>query len=590
MACRCKQHKTNNELNEELIKTTSFKNERTYYSTLPDEQCDICAEKHFSTAKRLSEEFGYVAINRQDIIGELSAATWHVYRQNIYIAEKIRDLRHKIQARQIPESKEWQDICFDFEELLGYRIEQHLCSGEIFSGFNGKIWIISNCDYNEDKTIPVSKNDILIFINKAKSLHFYKKYLHKAVFHRYQEESYGNEEDKSAEHYYCFKTKKGVFIPNDIIDEINKNYDWNYEIEENKKKSATTGYLVVKYLEKTFPNANLILVNFGFDVKESSYRCPWHNWEFEDKELEKFEHFYTNKKPTNKDKKRIFYELSGWMGDNVYASAVVENIVNTGKFSVNVSTPHTELWENCPNIDKTITRENSDLIIKQHNLYDWNNKTPHIIEGVTDRVSRDVGFKIPVVSKVPKIYMELNEERIIEKPYVLINTGWQNSAETKRWSQLYWKQLIDSCQNIVFVQFGQSKNHAIPIEGAINMIDKTDIHDLARLVRDADCVISPPSGVLHIAGAFGIPYINLSGGREPASLINYSCGTAISTCGKLECCKNGGCHKNHFSGNNACEKFVKLDGDKLEIGNCMSMITPEIVKEHIFKILKIEKN
>ena len=34
-------------------------------------------------------------------------------------------------------------------------------------------------------------------------------------------------------------------------------------------------------------------MNFGFEVRKSSYRCPWHNWRFEDKELAKFRHVYT---------------------------------------------------------------------------------------------------------------------------------------------------------------------------------------------------------------------------------------------------------------------------------------------------------
>lgn len=292
MVCRCKQHRNSSE----LPKINSIDLGKTDYSILPEEQCDMCAEKHFSTAKRLSEEFGYVAINRQDIVGELSAATWHIYRQNISIARKLRDLRHKIQMRQTPELNEWQDICLDFEELLGYRIEQHLCENKTFEDFNGKIWIISNCDYSKDNLIPADKNDLLVFINKAKSLSWYENYLHKAVFHRSPEESYGNEEDKSAEHYYCFKKETTVpIIPEKTIREIKSNYDWNYEIEEGKAKSTTTGYMVVKYLEKIFPNAKLILVNFGYKLEKSSYRCPWHNWEFEAKELEKFEHVYTAK-------------------------------------------------------------------------------------------------------------------------------------------------------------------------------------------------------------------------------------------------------------------------------------------------------
>ena len=51
----------------------------TDYTQQPDRACDICGEKHFSAALTLAEEKGYFAINRQRIIGELVAASWHIF-------------------------------------------------------------------------------------------------------------------------------------------------------------------------------------------------------------------------------------------------------------------------------------------------------------------------------------------------------------------------------------------------------------------------------------------------------------------------------------------------------------------------------
>ena len=35
-----------------------------------------------------------------------------------------------------------------------------------------------------------------------------------------------------------------------------------------------------------------LLVNFGFEVQKSTYRCPWHNWKFEAEQLKTYNHIY----------------------------------------------------------------------------------------------------------------------------------------------------------------------------------------------------------------------------------------------------------------------------------------------------------
>ena len=66
----------------------------------PATQCVFCAEKHLSYANALAEEAGYVAINRQRIIGELTAAALHLYKEHAELAEKVRTIRHLIQQRR----------------------------------------------------------------------------------------------------------------------------------------------------------------------------------------------------------------------------------------------------------------------------------------------------------------------------------------------------------------------------------------------------------------------------------------------------------------------------------------------------------
>ena len=65
----------------------------------PDELCVMCGEKHLATAYALSQEPGYVPVNRQRIIGELVACQWHIYKVDPALAEEVRNIRHLIQNR-----------------------------------------------------------------------------------------------------------------------------------------------------------------------------------------------------------------------------------------------------------------------------------------------------------------------------------------------------------------------------------------------------------------------------------------------------------------------------------------------------------
>lgn len=288
MACRCQKHKPGAAAAAENATPTD-------YTTLPEEPCDICAEKHFSTAFALANEKGYADPQNFDrIIGELTCATWHTFEAHRELAEKLRDLRHYIQLRRQADNSRWLLASLDFKELLKFKQEEWLCSGETFPDFKETVWIISNCEYSKTKLVPAGPDDLLVFLNKAKSLSWYD-HQHMAVFHRSPEEGYGDDKNKKASHFYCFKGKgKNVqFIPPSSIRELKAAYDWNYPIEEGKVRSATTGYMVAEFLKKILPSANIVLVNFGYRVEKSSYRCPWHNWQFEAKQLEKYQHFYT---------------------------------------------------------------------------------------------------------------------------------------------------------------------------------------------------------------------------------------------------------------------------------------------------------
>ena len=54
------------------------------------------------------------------------------------------------------------------------------------------IYIFSNVEYPEERKISPGKGDLLIFLNKAASISYYKDHPRKMVIRRMNEDSYGS--------------------------------------------------------------------------------------------------------------------------------------------------------------------------------------------------------------------------------------------------------------------------------------------------------------------------------------------------------------------------------------------------------------
>ena len=452
------------------------------------------------------------------------------------------------------------------------------------------IYVFSNVDYPPDRKIHPAEKDLLVFLNKAVTAKYYADHPHRMCIRRSPDPGYGVDVE-GADNRFVFSGPVEKTIPKQIVSDLKRDYDWDYPIENGKTRCATTGYMAVKYLERFFPEEEIVLVNFGYDVKVSTYRCPWHNWVFEARELAKFKHIYTtDQRETVPDlRKRVCYRLSGYLGDNIYASAVLANLVLAG-FAVNVQTQgHEELWRDCPLLDRSITEQNADAVIREHNLTAWEVGCPNIIEGVTAAAALDLGVKIPVVVRRPYIWCRPDPAgNGIEGKYIVFNAGWQGSAPTKRWARENWEKLVATgdALGVKFVQVGQRKNHSDPIPGAVDLIDRTPLPRLLRIIRDAACVIAPPTGIVHIAAAYRTPVILLAGGREPPTLAAYDGFTVLSACGReMDCCRTAGCHRNHFGGGEKECGFFSPDVQGEPVAACMTGITPEAVIDALRKVI-----
>jgi len=179
-------------------------------------------------------------------------------------------------------------------------------------------------------------------------------------------------------------------------------------------------------------------------------------------------------------------------------------------------------------------------------------------------------------------------ERKIPEKYWVVNGGCKQDFPIKGWSYSYFQRVIDLTKDkIAWVQVGKSEHLHRPLTGVVNLINRTSIRDLCKIVYRSSGVLTPISSTLHLATmatkSGGIrPTVVIGGGREPQSFCLYPCHHWFSSIGTLDCCKNGGCWKSTLD---TCKHLTSVGGEK--VPTCMANITPEEVAKKILELAEI---
>jgi hypothetical protein len=220
--------------------------------------------------------------------------------------------------------------------------------------------------------------------------------------------------------------------------------------------------------------------------------------------------------------------------------------------------------------------------------------------------------RIPVSLLYSKPDLHLTEEEkanpLVSKPYWVICPGWKTDMTNKSWLVPRWKEVVERLRGhgISFIQEGASKKNHInyPIEGALDLINKTSIRDLIRNIYHSEGVICLCSLPMHIAAALDKPCVVIFGGREEPSYEWYrpdpvAFGRAepvkvphvlLHTIGQLPCCQTRGCWKRRVVplpdtrtdyNKSLCQMPDKTTCPDQPVAQCMSMITTDMVVDAV---------
>ena len=253
------------------------------------------------------------------------------------------------------------------------------------------------------------------------------------------------------------------------------------------------------------------------------------------------------------------------LGDAVVFSAAVRDlhILNPGKFITDVRTSCMEVWENNPYITKLEDDDQeAELIECEYPAIHWSNQRPyHFIHGYHQFLAERLSTHIYPTEFRGDIHISNDERSWIsqvqeitgnDKNFWIVVSGGKYDFTAKWWSRDRMQEVVEHFKDkIQFVQVGETHHNHPPLDGVINLIGKTDVRQLIRLVYHSQGIICPVTSLMHLAAAVPTkpwvtsvrPCVVVAGGREPTQWEMYPSHQFIHTIGALPCCMHGGCWK-----------------------------------------------
>lgn len=240
----------------------------------------------------------------------------------------------------------------------------------------------------------------------------------------------------------------------------------------------------------------------------------------------------------------------------------------------------------------------------------------HFLTAFHKDIKRKLGFDVPVLYPKPDIHLGGDEHvRPIDRRYWVVLSGGKSDVTIKPWVTTRLQQAVDYLrqQGLNFVQVGalekpvetkKTRHFHPPLSGALNLLHKTNLRDLIRLIHHSDGVICGVTMAMHLAAALEKPCVVFAGGRESWWWEAYTnegeqFGPQASgklkvphrylhTIGLLPCCQQAGCLRNQVKAlkpkDYACERPVAVDGQL--VAECMRMIQVEHVVEAVMSYYK----
>jgi ADP-heptose:LPS heptosyltransferase len=308
-------------------------------------------------------------------------------------------------------------------------------------------------------------------------------------------------------------------------------------------------------------------------------------------------------------------------GDIIMLTAAVRDLHLSypGQFLTDIRTSCAQLWDYNPYITSlSINDRNVEIIDCKYPLINQSNQLPyHFIHAYRMHLNETLNLNIQPHAFKGDIHLRDQEKEWMSQideitgvsgtRFWIIVSGGKTDYTNKWWDPNRFQEVVDYFKGrIQFVQVGaQIEQHVHPpLNNVINLVGKTDLRQIVRLMYHADGVICGVTMLMHLAAAVETkpghpkdrPCVVIAGGREPVQWESYPSHQFLHTQGSLPCCENGGCWRSRVErlndgeeqDNNLCTRpVINENGRKLP--ECMNMIRSKDVIRAVESYLAFER-
>lgn len=232
----------------------------------------------------------------------------------------------------------------------------------------------------------------------------------------------------------------------------------------------------------------------------------------------------------------------------------------------------------------------------------------HYLRGFLEDLGESLGAKAPLTDFRPDVRLSPGEEEpLVEGDYWVMAAGGKRDIPAKWWPSESWRAVAKGLgSRVQFVQIGSEGDHHPAVPGCLDLVGRTNLRQLIRIIAGAQGVVCPVTCVMHLAAAFSKPCVTVAGGRENPSWEAYTAENRLAnmrdfradweppaddrfmphrylhTLGRMDCCATKACWKSDIFGQSSgqCLKVNRPAG-ALPRAACMDLITPSDVIDAI---------
>ncbi len=300
-------------------------------------------------------------------------------------------------------------------------------------------------------------------------------------------------------------------------------------------------------------------------------------------------------------------------GDIAVLTALVRDLALThaDKYSLAVDSGCKDIWRHNPYL-VPLAEQKKKFGVKTlkmtygHGIREQKHETVHFLNYFHRDFERKTKTRVPLTLPYPDIHLTREEKDapIIDGRYWIVLSGGKSDATVKVWETKKFQEVAYQLRGLGLhvVQCGDTAQghwHP-PLDGAVNLVGKTNLRDFIRLIHHADGIICGVTGGMHIAAALQRPCVVLGGGREAwwwEAYVRENAGLGgrdiarklivphryLHTIGLLDCCFHHGCWKNKIDPKTkdplVCLRPVHTPAQL--VPKCMDLITPQHVMDSV---------